>query len=83
MRGAEMTRITEKRPYITVQPYGDGLYRATSPWSEGLYADGTTPAEAENLLLELLEIRIEDIGPIGHSEPIELDPDVSLPEEEV
>lgn len=77
-----MTKTAEKRPYITVQPYGDGLYRATSPWSEGLFADGATPAEAENLLLELLEIRIESIGPIGHAEPIELDPDVAHTEDE-
>lgn len=77
-----MTNTKNKKPYITVQPYGDGVYRATSPWSEGLYADGTTPSEAENLLLELLEIRIESIGPIGHAEPIELDPDVAPTEDE-
>ena len=78
-----MTKTTERRPYITVQPYGDGLYRATSPWSEGLYADGTSPEEAENLLLELLEIRIEDVGPIGHVEPIEVDPDATPAEDDV
>ena len=78
-----MTKTREKSPYITVVPLEDGLYRAICPWAEGLHADGATPAEAENLLLELLEIRIEDFGPVGHVKPIEVDPDTAPIDREV
>ena len=72
-----MTKTRKKSPYITVVPLEDGLFRATCPWAEGLHADGTTADEAESLLLGLLEIRVEDLGPVGHVEPIGVDPDAA------
>ena len=77
-----MSKTREKSPYITVLPLAEGLFRASCPWAEGLFADGATVEEAEDLLLGLLEIRIESVGPIGRAEPIDVDPDAApMPDE--
>jgi predicted RNase H-like HicB family nuclease len=64
-----------KGPYVEVVPVDEGIYRATSPTSEGLYAEGTTPQEAERNLLDLIEKRIAERGPVAAKDPVELDPD--------
>jgi predicted RNase H-like HicB family nuclease len=69
-------------PYVQVQPLPDGSYRAMAPAKPDLFADGATPQEAENLLLELLERRIEIAQPVARPEPVELDPDEVLDKED-
>lgn len=63
-------------PFISVFPTEDGVYRATCPSIAGVSADGSTPEEAEQALLEMLENRTV-YGPLLAREPVELDPDAA------
>jgi predicted RNase H-like HicB family nuclease len=69
--------MTRTRAYVSVIPLEDGVFRATCPSIAGVHADGATPEEAEQNLLEMLETRIEH-GPLGAREPVDLDPDEAV-----
>jgi predicted RNase H-like HicB family nuclease len=72
-----------RSPFVSVLPTPEGIYRATCPSIAGISADGVTPEEAEQNLLEMLENRIEQTGPIGKVEPVEFDPDATDLSEEL
>lgn len=61
---------------IEVNPQTEGLFRATCHEAPGVWADGASPEEAEEMLLRLLEIRVDLAGPVRSPRTIAADPDL-------